>query len=495
MKKQILSAICLMAFTLFDSCSEDKGNYDYTPIDDVSISLPSNSYNVVSGGKLQITPTLSHTIAEQGTNLSYEWQIDGKNVSTEEKLDILLPAMSYGKKTCAFIVKDNATGMKFIKTFTIEVVGQINIGYYFLTQDEQENGILSYLPIATESNPNPEVIQTNACGDVSLGTKPRSIIGAFSSSNIAGYNTWSIILLSNGDINKCILTSGKTFLPITILSSDNFIEQTAGYEFNPETCVSDRRGNIFFFSNGQCISYTKGLFYRPAKHKKEYYWSNPIAACTGESFLWAYDNLSHKYYAIRPLKTNPELGIVGDKNAYDDVIEVNNSPDLTGQTITYTCWTGQKHFVCTAAQDGIHLHCFTRDYNKDVFNYEGETILTGAGIGTETQSLLIKDLDWFFFAGNKIYTSPVEMPKIANFMTIPEEYGKVTAVASSGRGSRLIVATYDENATSEMKGSILLIDIETKKITAYKHSIHKCVSCLGANETTNPNYGDIGDGL
>lgn len=485
-----------MATTLFHSCSSDKGNYDYTTIDDVSISLPANSYNVVSGGQLKITPTLSHSLTE-GNALTYEWQIDGKTVSHEEVLDILLPAMGYGKKTCAFIVQDNTTGMKFIKTFNIEVVGQINIGYYFLTEDEEKNSVLTYLPIATEANPNPEVIQTSACGDVSLGSKPRSIIGAFSSSNIAGYNIWSLILLSNGDENRCILTGGNTFLPITLLSSGNFVEQSAGYDFNPETCISDRRGQIFFISNGQHVFYTKGLLYRPAKHDKEHYWSNPIAASTGESFMFAFDQLSHKYYVIRPIKSNPELGIVGDSRAYDDVVEIPNSPDLTGQTITYTCFNSnnRNHYVCTAAADGMHIYSFGRDYNVDTYSFDGEVVLPVSGTNSDTKTLLVKDLDWYFFIGNKIYTSPIAMPQLAEYMDIPEEYGKVTAVSVSGRGERLVVATYDENATSELKGSIVLIDIATKQITAYKHCMHKCVSCLGANETTNPNYGDIGDGL
>lgn len=493
MKKHIFTVFCLIAAALLGGCSEDKGNYDYTAVDDISIDLPSSSYNVVSGGKLQIKPTLTHSI--QANDLSYEWEIDGQKVSTERDLDVQLPAMGYGQKTCAFMVKDNVTGMKFIKTFSIQVVGQINIGYYFLTQDASENSLLAYLPIATDDNPNPEVIQTNACGDVSLGSKPRSIIGAFSSSNIAGYKIWSIILLSNGDENRCILTGGNTFLPIMLLSEGNFVEQSAGYKFNPEACISDRRGNIYFFSNGQCMFYTKGLLYRPAKHDKEYYWTNPIAANTGESFLWVYDQLSHKYYAIRALKNNPELGIVGDSRAYDDVIEIKDSPDLSGQAITYTGWTSTKHFVCTAGQGKIQIHNFTRDYTADTFTYDGGVELSASGIDTDTKTLLVKNMDWFFFAGNKIYTSPVEMPKIADFMTIPDEYGKVTAVSASGRGERLVVATYDENATSEMKGSILLIDVATKKLTAYKHCMYKCVSCLGANETTDPNYGDIGDGM
>lgn len=494
MKKHIFTVFCLMAAALFSGCSKDKGNYDYTAIDDISIELPSSSYNVVSGGKLQIKPTLTHSI--QANDLFYEWEIDGKKVSTERDLDILLPAMSYGKKTCAFIVKDNTTGMKFIKTFNIQVVGQINIGYYFLTQDESGNGVLSYLPISTETNPEPEVIQTSACGDIQFGSNPKAIVGIFSASSIAGYNKWSIALLSNGDKNRCILTDGTTFLPITLVSEDNYIDKSAGYTFNPEYCTSDMQKNVYFISDGKFVFYTKGLLYRPAKHKKDYYWSHPMPSNVGYPFFWVYDELSHKYYVIQSIKNNPSLGIVGDSKAYDDVIEIKDSPDLSGQNIIDAFYVMRKaQFVCSADNQGIHIHSFSGNYSSTSYTYDGESLLPVSGADADTKALLVKDLDWYFFVGNKIYTSPVEMPKLAEYMTIPDEYGKVTAVGVSGRNSRLLVATYDENATSDLKGSILLIDIETKTITARKHCINKCVSCLGANETTNPNYGDIGDGM
>ncbi len=306
---------------------------------------------------------------------------------------------------------------------------------------------------------------------------------------------WSFILLSNGEENRCIVTEGSTFLPLALVSEDIYVDAGAGYGFNPEFCSADMTGKLFFISNGQFISYNKGLLYRPAKHDKEYYWSHPLSSNNGLSFYWVYDELSHKYYAIKSFANNPELGIVGDTNAYDEVVEIENSPDLSKQQILGVfSIIRQASFVCSASSDGLHIHSFKSD-GMTSFAYDGEVLLSVIGADADTKVVLVKNLDWFFVIGNKVYTSPKDMPVLSEFMTIPEEYGKVTAVSVSGRQSRLVVATYDENASAEMKGSILLIDIATKEITAYKHVIHKCVSCVGANETTSPMYGDIGDGL
>lgn len=495
MKKTIICSLIGMGAVLWSACSEDKGNYDYTPIDGLSVTLSSFSPNVVSGGNLKITPTIGHSLERVEENLSYAWEVDGQRVSIERNLDVMLPAMSYGEKKCALIVTDNTTGMKFIENFTINVVGKLNVGYYFMTEDEQQNTVVAFLPTASEENPKPEIIPTQACGDLSLGSRPRAMNAFFSSNALAGYKKWSFVLLSNGDENRCIATEGSTFLPLALISEDNYVDAGAGYEFNPEFCSADLRGNLFFISNGQFISYSKGLLYRPAKHEKEYYWSYPLSSNNGLAFYWVFDKLSHKYYVIKSITNNPELGIVGDANAYDEVVPVVDSPDLSGQQILGTfSIMNQANFVCTVNSEGIRIHSFTNDRMLS-FKYNGATLLPVVGADANTKALLVKNLDWFFFIGNEVYTSPKDMPELAGYMTIPSEYGKVVAVSASGRQSRLVVATYDEEASGEeFKGSILLIDIETKKITPYKHVIHKCVSCVGANETNNPNYGTIGDG-
>lgn len=485
----------MVAMLLLCNCSQDKGNYDYTEIDDVTISLPASLYNVISGGNLKITPTLEHSLKDKQDELSYAWEIDGNVVSNELNLDIMLPAMSYGTKDCALIVTDETTGMKFYKSFEIEVVGEISVGYYFLTEDDQNKTLLSFLPVATETNPNPEVIHTKACGDLEFSSTPISITGMFSAGSLAGYGIWSIIILTKDGENNCIVTDGNTFLPSTTLSTSNFVEQNKGYTFNAQSCITSRQGKAYFISNGQFVYYNKGLLYRPAEHSGTYQWSYPIPSSQGYNFFFVYDGLSHKFYVIKPLVTNAELGIVGDSNAFDDVVEIENSPDLSNEDMIGTYMiSGKGHYACTATREGIHLHSFSNTGNTS-YSYDGETLLPVENADGDTKAIVANNTDWYFFVGNKIYTSPVDLPKLSDFLTIPEEYGKVTSVHVSAKASRLIVTTYNENSSAELKGSILFIDIYEKQIIAHKNVIHKCISCLGANDATNPYYEIGGDGF
>ncbi len=487
MKKYIYSFVFAMA-ALLVSCSEDKGNYEYESIDDISITLPSSFYNVVSGGLLKIIPSLTHTLEQNTDHLSYVWEVNGEVISTERELNTLLPAMDFGTKLGALTVTDNTTGMKFIKTFQVNVVGEINWGYYFLTEDEAKNTVLSYIPAATDANTDIQVVHTKACGEYAFASSPISLISKYSSNAIVGtYYTWAIAVLAKGEGNQIVITDGSTFMPKAILSAESFVDKESGYTFNPETAIITRKDVLFLISDGKAIMYNKGLLYRPAVHDKEYYWDYPIASAYGDPIFFAYDRLSQKYYALKQGE---------DKYAYDTVWELRNSPNFTGKHIVSALTVANKaEYVCAADEEGLHLYEFYVHYPVTYVDCVANNTLPVSGAGADTKAVIVNKNDWYFFIGNKVYTSPVKLPQLSEYLTIPEEYGKVTAVSVSAREKRLAVATYNENSDSEMKGSILFIDIATKEITAYKNSIHKCVSCLAANESTNRNYGTYGDEL
>ena len=81
------------------SCYDDKGNYDYTPIDEISVEGIQNSYSALVGGKLEISVNLIHSIENAGDeHLAYSWNVTGEEVSTEKDLDVFLPPLPLGKK-------------------------------------------------------------------------------------------------------------------------------------------------------------------------------------------------------------------------------------------------------------------------------------------------------------------------------------------------------------------------------------------------------------
>jgi hypothetical protein len=62
---------------VFGGCYSDKGNYDYSSLDEVTIALPATAYDVAVGDKLNITPTVSTSIPE--SDITYQWELYGAN--------------------------------------------------------------------------------------------------------------------------------------------------------------------------------------------------------------------------------------------------------------------------------------------------------------------------------------------------------------------------------------------------------------------------------
>ena len=48
----------LVALVLACGCYDDKGNYDYKTLDELTITLPATSYSLLFGERLQISPTI-----------------------------------------------------------------------------------------------------------------------------------------------------------------------------------------------------------------------------------------------------------------------------------------------------------------------------------------------------------------------------------------------------------------------------------------------------
>ena len=128
MKKYILP-ILLFCGGCFSSCVDDEGNYDYTHLDDYSISGLESAYSVLAYiDSIKIEPVVENTIEGKPVdenNLEYEWhicysvEIDANNsishnhvpISTEKNLDWLVD-VAPGSYRLYFVVRDKATQLE-----------------------------------------------------------------------------------------------------------------------------------------------------------------------------------------------------------------------------------------------------------------------------------------------------------------------------------------------------------------------------------------------
>ena len=75
-----------MIVLLTVSCYEDKGNYDYHPINEVKISgIKEDPYEILRWDTLKIPVTLENSLNEKA-KLIYAWYLDQKKIAETEDL-------------------------------------------------------------------------------------------------------------------------------------------------------------------------------------------------------------------------------------------------------------------------------------------------------------------------------------------------------------------------------------------------------------------------
>ncbi len=510
-----MKAYSLFLYTVFAAigvfavaCSADKGNYDYTTLNEVTIDSINGTYTLEAGAQFYIEPDIK-SLDETTADLSYSWTIEGEEVSQERVLDITLPPLSFQTHLCALTVTDNVSGMQYRQTFNLSIVNPFNYGYFFLTEREDNSTEVAYIQAVPEEDGGPtmdDVKYVTSCGDYIFGNNPSQVLGNFFYNSGAGGYQWNLTFLTEEGDNQVIMTDNLSFLPSTLISDANFIDQESGYVFKPEATVIDQMNNQYFISNGQFVRYVSGKLYRPARHDKEYYWSNPAFGARGDIFCWVYDEISHKYYSIAAYTADdPAAGIYADEYAYDKVLEPANNQEIEGKIIYASdALNGLVHTgtVYSAANDGIHVYSFTKTWRQDdpalisvdVLPLNNMSETTAFALG----SVGISNRQWFFGTGTDIYYSPTTAPNLQPWLSLPIDLGlgEIEYLGLSALGTRMIVVLYDENSTAERKGSVLFIDFATKEIThTFPHIMHHCVSYCGANAAPNPNYGSFGDDM
>ena len=142
-------------------------------------------------------------------------------------------------------------------------------------------------------------------------------------------------------------------------------------------------------------------------------------------------------------------------------------------------------YVWTVKNGDLKLHTYSKPYNGTP-EYVDSQSFSVPNADENSGVALVKNNYWYIAAGNKIYTASRIAPVMKDLVPLPSDCGKVVNIAASAKGSLLIVAMYDENSPAELKGSVVLVDLDSKTIVGtYRNVIEKCVSILAANTATS----------
>ncbi len=125
---------------LWQSCADDKGNYDYRELNDLGITFD-DSYSVIARDPFSI-----HPVVEAGAfnpdNYTYEWkayrqtgQEEPVLLGTALNLDVEL-SLTQGTYLLVLNIKEKSTGIYYQKTATLRVDTSTSLGWLVLCSDE-----------------------------------------------------------------------------------------------------------------------------------------------------------------------------------------------------------------------------------------------------------------------------------------------------------------------------------------------------------------------
>ena len=156
-----MKKICIMLAVvslLVQSCTEDKGNYDYVAINEVSFGGINDEYTVMTNSTiLDIHPevTMSEGVSPDDARFQYEWVCvapggDRYTIATTRNIStvVSLPTGSY---TLYLKVKDTQTDLQWM-TYTHLTVGTIfTRGILLMGEDEQGNADAQMISMGTDT--------------------------------------------------------------------------------------------------------------------------------------------------------------------------------------------------------------------------------------------------------------------------------------------------------------------------------------------------------
>ena len=158
--KKLLTYVQVLALPLLLACNEDKGNYDYLAINDVTISGIEESYTRLNGTeKLEINPVIT-TAFNDDSQLTYEWKVQLPNspqlnyrevVGTDRNLSWDVQVPGTGEWVLVFRVTDTETGVVTMTTTNLNVTTRTGNGILLIGENTEGNSQVDFISIAGDT--------------------------------------------------------------------------------------------------------------------------------------------------------------------------------------------------------------------------------------------------------------------------------------------------------------------------------------------------------
>lgn len=142
MRKIYLFSVWLLC--CLNACIEDKGNYNYVPLEEVAISGLDDSYRFVLQKSQSITPKVITNIDE--SNLTYCWRIGPDTLCKTKDFNYTFTRIpvAVSSNPLTFEVRDMTTDVRYSKVMQVSVVSPFYSGWLMLTAQRDGKAALAF---------------------------------------------------------------------------------------------------------------------------------------------------------------------------------------------------------------------------------------------------------------------------------------------------------------------------------------------------------------
>lgn len=140
------------------SCYDDKGNYDYKNINEITVEFPYFYFEQVLGEKLVVEPKLSYSLGDSvGLNLAFEWKFADKVVGNERRLEWVMDTAIQSNLVLRVKNLDNDLVSMASTTVRIGSIYTVNEGYLILSERNNKS-LLTFAQLGYKTDENGEVV-------------------------------------------------------------------------------------------------------------------------------------------------------------------------------------------------------------------------------------------------------------------------------------------------------------------------------------------------
>lgn len=227
--------IWLIALLLaFVGCYEDKGNYDYSENNSITIDLRNTKYLAVAGETITIEPIFTFALDSNETGLTYEWTLGGKFLTDKRNLSYYVDTIL--REQCILRVLDTKSNITYMATVAFELTEKHNVSGWMILSENEGNSWFSFIRESVAGSSYNYVEYPNAYeqeNHVALGGRPVKLLEHFYYS-CASSSTWVLL-----DGAESVDLSGLS-LKKEMTLSESFLDKQLPANFSPKEMVEMR---------------------------------------------------------------------------------------------------------------------------------------------------------------------------------------------------------------------------------------------------------------